>query len=205
MRQCGVIQVDTFEQMMDAVMLATSYNVPTGPRIGFLVAGGGTAVLFTDLAYGNGMEMPPLLKTTQERIFAETGIKSVNTFTSNPVDLGASGIDFKVMAKALSVMDDDPGIDILVPYFSIDFIDSFLSEQIECGPRLLVETAKTLKKPIIPILSKFTEDNLKKEDTRINIASVFREAGMPVFNNMQDYIHALRKVLGWSAKFTPRR
>ena len=68
-----------------------------------------------------------------------------------------------------------------------------------------METAKTLKKPIIPILSKFTEDNLKKEDTRINIASVFREAGMPVFNNMQDYIHALRKVLGWSAKFTPRR
>jgi len=60
MKQLRCIEVDTFEQMIDVMMLATSYKMPTGHRVGFLGAGGGTSVLFTDLAYVHGLTLPAL-------------------------------------------------------------------------------------------------------------------------------------------------
>ncbi|MFA6034989.1 MAG: CoA-binding protein [Myxococcota bacterium] len=194
MRQCGCVEAETFEQLIDMVMLATSYRPPTGRRLGFLCAGGGTAVLFTDLAASNGLSLPPLAKVTQDAIASR--VKSVNTFTINPVDLGAYGFDFNIMSQTMAEMDSDPNIDVIIPYFSIDFITTFQSDQIESGPHAIIETARRLKKPVIPILSMFTEDNIQKHETRIRIARIFREAELAVFINLQDCIHALARSSG---------
>ena len=93
-------------------------------------------------------------------------------------------------------MDSDPNIDVIIPYFSIDFITTFQSDQIESGPHTIIEAARRLEKPVIPILSMFTEDNIQKQETRIRIARIFREAGLAVFNNLQDCIHALARSSG---------
>lgn len=196
MRQTRCIQVETFEQLMDVIMLATSDKPPTGERIGFLGAGGGTSVLFTDLASQHGLRLPELDQETQTGIAQR--IRSINTCTLNPVDLGAYGFDFNVMAHTMQVLDGDPNIDLIVPYFSLDFISSFQIDQVESGPYTLIETARRMRKPMIPIFSRFTEDDLHLEEMRIKIFALLRQAGLPVFNNIQDCIMSLGAILGWS-------
>lgn len=196
MRQNRCIQVETFEQLLDVVMLATSKKIPTGGRIGFLGAGGGTSVLLTDLAYRNGMCLPELDQKIQDGIAKR--IRNVNTCTLNPVDLGAYGFDFHIMAHTMQVMDDADNIDVIIPYFSLDFISTFQNDQIESGPHIIVETARRMRKPVMPIFSRFTEDDLHLEEVRIKVFSIFRQAGLPVFSNIQDCIYAVKEMLGWS-------
>ncbi len=198
MKQLRCIDVETFEQMMDVLMLATSYRMPTGHRVGFLGAGGGTSVLFTDLAYGHGLTLPELDRKTQDGI--SKMIKNVNTCTLNPVDLGTHGFDFNVMTHTMKEMDSDPNIDVIIPYFSIDFISTFQPDQIESGPHIIAEAAREMNKPVIPIFSKFTEDSLQIEEARIRICGIFKDAGLAVFNNIQDCIFSLRELLNWSEK-----
>lgn len=196
MRQTHCIQVETFEQMLDVIMLATADKVPTGSRLGFLGAGGGTSVLFTDLAYHNGLSLPELAPDIQAGIARR--ISAINTCTLNPVDLGTHGFDFTVMAHTMEVMDAADNIDVIVPYFSLDFISTFQLDQIDSGPHLIVETARRMRKPVLPIFARFTEDDLHIEEVRIKIFSILRQGGLPVYSNIQDCIHSLREMLTWS-------
>ncbi len=195
MRQYGAIIVETFEQMINLAMLATGEKTPQGPRAGFLAAGGGAAVTFTDLASLGGLELPELQKKTQELISQK--ISDVNTSTSNPVDLGMFGFDFKIMSHTIEAMDQDDGIDVIIPFFSVDFISTFQKDQIERGPGIIIESAKKMKKPVIPVLSRYSQDNLEMEESRISMYSAFRAAGLPVFSNVQDCIYSISKYLEW--------
>jgi len=195
MRQHGAIIVETFEQLINLAMLGTGKKTPRGPRAGFLAAGGGAAVTFTDLASLGGLELPELQKKTQEMIGRK--ISDVNTSTSNPVDLGMFGFDFEIMSHTIEAMDQDDGIDVIIPFFSVDFITTFQRDQIETGPGIIIESAKKMKKPLLPVLSRYSQDNLDMEQSRISMYKAFRAAGLPVFSNVQDCIYSISKYLEW--------
>lgn len=195
MRQYGCIEAKNFEHMMDLVMMGVAGHLPCGPRIGFLGAGGGTSVLFTDLASAMGMSLPTLHENTRQIIAGM--ISDVNTSTTNPVDLGFYGFDFTIMANTIQAMADDDDIDIIIPYFSIDFITSFQKDQLESGPHVIVEAAQKIDKPIIPILSRFTENMIEIEEVRIRLTSIFRKAGLAVYSTPQDAIESISGVLRW--------
>ncbi len=195
MRQYGCIEAQNFEHMMDLTMMGVADHLPQGPRLGFLGAGGGTSVLFTDLAAKRGLTLPELGKEAQERI--GTKISDVNTSTTNPVDLGFFGFDFGIMAHTIQAMADDDAIDVIIPYFSLDFITSFQKDQLESGPHLIVEAAGKIAKPIIPILSRFTENMVEIEEVRIRLTSIFQKAGLAVYSTPQDAIESICGVLNW--------
>jgi len=195
MRQYGCIEAQNFEHMMDLVMMGVADYLPQGPRLGFLGAGGGTSVLFTDLAAKRGMSLPELSHEAQQMISEK--ISDVNTSTTNPVDLGFYGFDFGIMAHTIQAMADDDAIDVIIPYFSLDFITSFQRDQIESGPHIIVEAAQKIDKPIIPILSRFTENMVEIEEVRIRLASIFRKAGLAVYSTPQDAIESISGVLKW--------
>lgn len=198
MRQCRCIEVKTFEHLIDTVMIATTDRMPAGRRIGFLGAGGGTSVLFADYANGLGFSLPGLEEKTRDMINEK--IRNVNTSTANPVDLGAYGFDFNIMAHTMRALARDGNVDIIVPYFSVDFISWFQMDQIESGPRVIIEAMKDIEKPVIPILSKFSEDDIRIEESRLRIFGQFREAGMPVYGTLQDALHATDHFLQWAAR-----
>ena len=102
----------------------------------------------------------------------------MNTSTTNPVDLGFYGFDFHIMAHTIEAMAEDDNVDTIIPYFSLDFITSFQNDQIESGPHAIVEACRKINKPVIPILSQFTENILDVEDVRIKITATFRNAGL---------------------------
>ncbi|MCP4123005.1 MAG: hypothetical protein GY751_14735, partial [Bacteroidetes bacterium] len=74
------------------------------------------------------------------------------------------------------------------------------NDQVESGAQVLVDTYRELKKPIIPILARFTEDSLAIEETRIRIYAQLREAGLPVFYTIQDAVAAVSMYLEWRGK-----
>jgi acyl-CoA synthetase (NDP forming) len=176
-------------------MMAISEKTPAGPRLGFLGAGGGTSVLFTDFSSLAGLPLPELSQEAQSRISER--ISNVNTSTTNPVDLGFYGFDFTIMAHTIEAMAADDNIDAIIPYFSLDFITSFQKDQIESGPHTIVEACQKTGKPVIPILSQFTENILDIEEVRIRMFSIFRDAGLAVFRNPQDAIVSIDGYLKW--------
>ena len=195
MRQERVIEAVNFEQLVDLTMMTVADKTPAGTRLGFLGAGGGTSVLFADLSTLAGLSLPELSEKTQKLISQR--ISNVNTSTTNPVDLGFYGFDFTIMAHTIDAMAQDDHVDVIIPYFSLDFITSFQKDQIESGPHAIVEAARKTSKPVIPILSQFTENILDIEDVRIRMYSIFRKAGMAVYRTPQDAIASIHGYLKW--------
>ncbi|HOM28812.1 MAG TPA: CoA-binding protein [Deltaproteobacteria bacterium] len=201
MHQRRAIEAETFEHLMDLAMVAVARRRPEGPRLGFLGAGGGTSVLFTDLSSRAGLALPQLHTATQRRIASR--ISSVNTSTANPVDLGFYGFDFTIMAHTIEAMASDPSIDVIVPYFSLDFITSFQKDQIETGPHAIVQAASSIDKPVVPILSQFTENSIDIEEVRIRMTAIFRKAGLAVYRTPQDAVAAIQGYLTWRRGLSP--
>jgi acyl-CoA synthetase (NDP forming) len=198
-RQYGGVLVDDFDQMMNLVMLSAGRKALGGKRVGFLGAGGGVSVIFTDLALQAGLSLPELKEKTQRLISKK--IKGVNTSTVNPVDLGAFGFDLKVMSHTMKALDEDDGIDVIIPYFSVEYImrsEIFLN--VKNNEQTFFDMAEEIKKPIIPILSCFTEDNLDVERSRISTFSALRKAGFPVYPKIQDAVYSIGIYWEWVAK-----
>ena len=182
--------------MVDVVMLATSEKLPAGPRIGYLGAGGGTSVLFTDLAASAGFSIPELSKKTQESIGGT--IPDVNTSTRNPVDLGAAGFDYKIMTHAMRELDRDENIDFIIIYLALDFLNLFERKRLEKGLHAIGTAAREITKPVIPVLAKSADDKPRLEEIRLLALSIFGDAGMSMYNYLEDAVAAVRAVLPWS-------
>lgn len=197
MRQQRCIEVKTQKQMVDVLMLAASDKIPRGPRLAYLGAGGGTSVLFTDLAVRAGLSMPELDKATQAAI-AER-IPEVNTSTTNPVDLGAFGFNSKVVIHSLQAIDSEKNIDAMILYMTLDHLSLFKTEKVEEGLRDIASAAARCRLPVIPILPKSAENKRRLEDLRLLSLGIFRGAGMPMYNSLQETVTAVSSLLTWSS------
>jgi acetyl-CoA synthetase (ADP-forming)/acetyltransferase len=196
MRQHRCIEVHTERQMVDVVMLATSKKLPAGPRIGYLGAGGGTSVLFTDLAASAGFLIPELSEKIQKSI-GDT-IPDVNTSTRNPVDLGAAGFDYNITTHAMRELDRDENIDFMIIYLSSDFLNLFERKRLEEGLHAIGAEAEGLAKPVIPVLAKAADHKPRLEEIRLLALSLFKDAGLSMYNDLEDAVAAVRAVLPWS-------
>ena len=195
MLQHRCIEVKTLEQLIDVLMMVSSENMPSGPRVGFLGAGGGTSVLLTDFAVRAGLAMPELQRKTQEIISKK--ITNINTSTTNPVDLGAFGFDFEIMVNTMKALDNDDHIDTIIPYFSIDFL-SFLKDRVlKQGMHDMIRAMQSLTKSVIPVLEIAAEDNSRVEELRIMFFRSLRDAGFPVYGTTRDAARTIACVLNW--------
>ena len=195
LRQTGCIEADSLEALVDIVMIASMTKLPSKRRVGFIGGGGGNSVTSADIAVKSGLIMPNLQPTTQNEI--QTYISTVNTSTANPVDLGAFGFDMEVMIHTLMALDRDENIDVIIP----DFTLGMLPIQPDYPIKKVADTISSLNKPVIPIISKTTEDNIDHEEIRLAFFRAFRKAGIPAYPNMQRAALALQKLSDWRTRF----
>ena len=191
LKQCGCIEVDTLERLMDVVMLATSSSFPQGSNAAYVVGGGGASVVSTDVAARYELDFPELLPETR-RLIGEK-IMDVNTSTANPVDLGIFAFDPKILLHTINQLGKDDNIDFIVPQFTVGSAfmkPEYKQEEVD---RLM----EGLKKPLIPVVSRITENSLFHEEYRIGLVSVLRNAGLPVYSSMSEAAYAIRKLLDW--------
>lgn len=198
LRQAGCVEVETQEQLVDAVMIATAERLPRGHRVGFLAAGGGTSVLFTDLAVLSGLAVPEIEPATQETVARK--IPAVNTSVRNPVDLGAFGFDHRVMAHGMEALDRDRNIDVIVIYLCLDFLLMFRSEEIDAGLQAIAASAGRTEKPVVVVVARNADDNPRLGEIRRAALTAFRGRGLPFYDTLQDAVSALSRILRWTLR-----
>jgi len=116
--QTGIVSVDSFEQMMDAMLALHHLPRPKGRRVGVITTPGGLAVTSTDACSQFGLEVPPLLPETRREL---SGIvEYMGTSVNNPVDLGLIGAlaPEKYVKEAIRIVARDPNVDMIIAAFT---------------------------------------------------------------------------------------
>jgi acetyltransferase len=113
LEQCGVIRVNTVEELFDLAMGFTKNPIPRGNRLGILTNAGGPAIMATDTAIRLGLAMGRF----SERTTAELRrLLPPEASVVNPVDMTPMSDRSKYQACARVILEDD-GIDSLLVVF----------------------------------------------------------------------------------------
>ena len=116
--QTGIISVDSFEQMMDALLALHFLPRPEGKRVGIITTPGGLAVTTTDACSQLGLEIPPLSTETRKQL--ANVVERMGTSVNNPVDLGLIGAlaPDHYIKEAIRIVAQDPNVDMLIAAFT---------------------------------------------------------------------------------------
>ena len=124
LRQAGVIQVRSTEELLDVVQLLSGQPVPAGRRLGIIGNAGGPGILAADATADAGLDVPELSPATQDALRAAApGLASAR----NPIDLGAAAdadayqktirtllasgeVDAAVVIHAATAVSDPPSV-----------------------------------------------------------------------------------------------
>ena len=112
MRQCGLIEVDDVEPIVDLAKLFGQGRLPKGNSVGVLSISGGSGVVFADAAVRGGLTLPPFAPQTLARLR-----ELIPAFGSaeNPADITAALFNDKTLfARTLDLVLADEGLDQLV-------------------------------------------------------------------------------------------
>jgi 3-hydroxypropionyl-CoA synthetase (ADP-forming) len=177
LRQAGVIDVDSMEELFAAAKALASQSEARGQRISMISNGAGTMVQAIDLMEGYGLSLPDLSEETVERLKA---VYPSYYVVQNPVDVtgSATSEDYRVGIEALL---EEPSIDIVMPWFVVQ--DTPLDEGIV---EALGKLSETSPKPILcgAMGGPYTAA----------LARAIEARGVPVFGTVREWLAAARAV-----------
>jgi len=171
-KQCGVVEVRTFEELYEVSKALSMLPLAAGPRIAMVTNGAGPCVMATDEIIQRGMKLAEYSEKTKKELrrqlpsYAQVG---------NPVDLTGSATvrDYEISIRALL---EDLSVDILMVFFV--FQDTPLGEEVVH----LVPKMKKYGKPIIAVAAggPFTKKQSQELERR----------GIPVFSSPERAVAA---------------
>ncbi len=155
LEQCGVLRVNTVEELFDLALTFSKNPLPRGNRLGILTNAGGPAIMATDAAIANGLAMANFSERTCQEL---RRLLPPEASIQNPVDMTPQSDRRKYDACARILLEDD-GIDMLlvvfVPPMMISAMDIILG---------LEEVRHKYLKPVVSVMMApeefFTELNL---------------------------------------------
>ncbi len=112
-RQCGVIRVDTVDELFDYTLAFVSQPLPKSNRVAIITNAGGPGIMATDAAVGAGLEVAPLTADTTAYLRAHLPDMAA---VGNPIDVIASGGP-DAYGAALNAVFRDPNIDSIICIF----------------------------------------------------------------------------------------
>lgn len=111
--QCGVIRVDSVEELFDMAMAFGPLQVPKGNRVAIVTNAGGPGIIITDACEALGLSVPELSNETQERL---RGNLPEEASVRNPVDMIATATP-ESYRLALEAVLADPNVDAAIAAF----------------------------------------------------------------------------------------
>jgi len=143
MDQCGVVRVDTVEELFDLALAFAKNPLPRGNRLGILTNAGGPAIMATDTAIANGLVMARFSDDTRAAL---RNFLPAEASVQNPVDMTPKSDRGQYDACARILLQDD-GIDMLLVVFVPPMLVSALD--IILG---LEQLRRTCPKPIVAVV-----------------------------------------------------
>ena len=110
-RQCGVVRVDTLDELLDTSVLLARAAPPSATGVAIYSISGGTGAHVADLATAWGLELPELARATQDALH-----DWIAPFlrVSNPVDSGGHPTGDWRGPLILDTILADPGVGVLI-------------------------------------------------------------------------------------------
>lgn len=110
LRQLGVLEVDTVDELLNAAHVLSVCPRPSGDRVGILTISGGESSYLADLATRRGLQVTPLSEATATAI---GGVLSL-VRPQNPVDLSGQVIgDGAATSAVLGAFVAEPSFDLI--------------------------------------------------------------------------------------------
>lgn len=142
--QCGVIRVDTVEEMFDLAMAFSHQPIPRGNRVAIVTNAGGPGILVADACEANGLEVAEL--ATETRAYLADHFPEEASL-ANPIDMIASATpqSYRIAVEAVLA---DPGIDAVVA----TFVPPLGVRQEDVAEAIVEVARRQSEKPVVAVL-----------------------------------------------------
>jgi len=202
-KQTGVIQVETFSELIDAVLPFIRSPLPAGKGVSMITSSGGLSVIETDLCVKVGLEVPGFEGETLNEL--KRIVPAAGTIMGNPLDAwplyyntsDTSG----TLYHAIKVIALDRNIHSLILHFDeLAYFRHVLGEGLEAHLKKLIDlmidgcqyVRDEVGKPVIICveLDPYSED---EEDRRhhLMVKKAFENEQFPVYATLDASIKAL--------------
>ncbi len=111
--QCGVLRVDTVEELFDAAMAFGNAPLPEGPRVAIVTNAGGPGIIIADACESRGLDVAPLTDAAQSRL---RELLPEEASVANPVDMIASA-RAEEYGSVLEIVLADEEVDAVIAAF----------------------------------------------------------------------------------------
>jgi acetate---CoA ligase (ADP-forming) len=178
----GIERAATPKELVDVAAARLGAPPAAGRRVGIVADGGGSTVIAADLAAAHGLELPEVGKGTSSAV-AE--LLPETAATTNPVDLAGGGeYDVFNFARVVELLLDASELDavFLTGYFGgySTYSDEHAAREVEAA-RAMAAYAVERGKPLI----------VQTMYWRSGAANALREAGIPVYRDLEGALRAL--------------
>ncbi len=179
LKQCGVLRMDSVEEMFDAARALAAQPLPKGRNIAVVTNAGGPGILASDALEQQGFKLARFEETTVEKLRALLPEEAACT---NPVDMIASATH-ETYRDALDIVLKDANVDgvlLIIVKPPVDTTPALIAEHLE---PILKNTDKT----VIPVL-------MAQRDETAGI-EIFKRLNLPLFSYPESAAKALGTML----------
>lgn len=143
-KQCGVIEVDDIDELVDAAWLFARSEPPSSEGVAIYTSSGGTAALTADAVGTAGLTLAQFTPHTRELLGS---LLPAYAALDNPVDTTAAVLsDPALIEKSLSAVAVDPNLGCVIVPIALDYGDTTIQLA-----RTIIAAQKGSATPIIPI------------------------------------------------------
>ena len=202
-RQANAILVHNMHEMVDVLVGWRFQAVPSGPRIGLVVGGGGISVQGADDVEREGLQLPPLSDDTLKRLAEVTPV--AGTGIRNPVDT-MSLWDGSGLRPTLDAVAEDPSIDAIILQVGMNWgVDQYELDRIESREAMLraVAAARERHEIAIAVVVPIALDH-REGRTNAAMSRAVSDAGLPLYHSIRDAARAMSRLLIWQTRQTER-
>ena len=192
--QCGVIRVDSVQELFDLAMGFSNAPLPRGNRVAVVTNAGGPGIIIADALESQQMKVAELAPETQARL-RETLPEEASV--TNPVDMIASA-DANSYRAVLEIVLEDQGVDAIIASFVPP-----LGVQAEDVAKAITDTAADRERPAFAVMM----GRMGVEESRalLHAASVpafiFPESAVRAVVGMDRYRRWLERPAGAVGRF----
>ncbi len=208
-RQANAVQVTSLPELVQTCLAFSM--IPHREYHGISVVGGGGALGITacDAAERYGLAIPPLDEAISRSILDV--LPKPGSSAKNPVDAANPHVPPPILKKALMEAARDPAIDLQILIqllYHYAYAAGFLGMSVEEATpfeelaEAVGDVVRETGKPVLLVIpnNKQGLDALDVEETRRKTRQAFLEQGVPVFDEMEDALRAVRHVSSYSAR-----
>lgn len=166
--QAGVVQVESFEKLFNAMWLLSKLRMPKSNKVAVVTNAGGPGVMLTDMLVTAGLEITKLNDVTKEEL---KKVLPPAASVENPIDLIGDALADRYEA-ALNILESDPNTDTILVVVTPQLVT-----QIEETVKVVSDFIKMSTKMVLPLFigGEYMESAIERFDLAQIPAFMFPE------------------------------